>query len=130
MKDYIAYQGEAFQIEFYYDEKGKSQPIDYIANRFQNADAKKLLYLLQTMGDHGQIRNKEKFRHEGDGIYAFKPQPHRFLCFFFEGSKIIITNAFMKKQQKLPDNEKEKAVRCRKDYINRNRKGAYYEKGE
>jgi len=23
-------------------------------------------------------------RHEGDGIYAFKPQPDRYTCFFFK----------------------------------------------
>ncbi len=64
------------------------------------SDAKKFAHLLQMMGDGGQIRNKEKFRSEGEKIYAFKPQPHRFLCFFFDGAKIIITNAFEKKQQK------------------------------
>lgn len=73
------------------------------------------------IGDLGQIRNKEKFRNEGDKIYAFKPQPHRFLCFFFEGRKII-----MKKQQKLPSGEKERALRCMQDYQERVKKGIYY----
>ncbi|MFM6247534.1 MAG: type II toxin-antitoxin system RelE/ParE family toxin [Dolichospermum sp.] len=31
---------------------------------------------------------------------------YRFLCFFFTGKKIIITNAFQKKTQKLPKNQK------------------------
>ncbi len=78
------------------------------------------------MGDHGQIRNIEKFRNEGDKLYAFKPQPHRFLCFFFDGNKIIITNAFMKRQQKLPKAEKDKAMGYKVDYENRIKKGRYY----
>ena len=128
MPNYIAYQGELYQIEFYYDEKGKSQPKDYMIEKFSGEDAKKFAHLLTVMGDTGKIRNKEKFRNEGDKIYTFKPQPHRFLCFFFDGDKIIITNAFMKKQQKLPAEEKKRAIRFKKDYERRIKKGSYYEK--
>lgn len=63
----------------------------------------------------------------GGADWMFKPQPHRFLCFFFNGEKIIITNAFIKKQQKLPHTEKERALKCKKDYENSVRKGTYYE---
>ena len=126
MPNYIAYQGDVYQIEFYFDEKGKSQPRDYLEN-MTASDAKKLAHLLELMGDIGTIRNKEKFRNEGDKIYAFKPQPHRFLCFFVSGKKIIITNAFMKKQQKLPSAEKERALEKKLDYEARCKKGTYYE---
>lgn len=79
------------------------------------------------MGNIGQIRNKTKFNSEGDKIYAFKPQPHRFLCFFFSGGKIIITNAFHKKTQKLPKGEKDKALKYKDDYELRVNRGDYYE---
>jgi hypothetical protein len=75
----------------------------------------------------GKILNITKFRHEGDGIYAFKPKPDRFLCFFLSGKKIIITNAFMKKQDKIPPTEKKKALSCQKDYKSRVDGGVYYE---
>jgi uncharacterized protein YnzC (UPF0291/DUF896 family) len=48
------------------------------------------------------------------------------LCFFYDGKKIIVTNAFRKKQQKLPPIEKDKAVKYREDYINRDKGGQYY----
>ena len=54
------------------------------------------------MGDFGVIHDTTKFRNEGDSIYAFKPQPDRYLCFFFSGKKIIVTNAYRKKSDKLP----------------------------
>jgi phage-related protein len=126
LSDYIAYKGDFYQIEFYFDEKGKSQPRDYVGEKLDREDAKKFIQLLVMMGDTGQIRNNEKFRNEGDKIYAFKPKPHRFLCFFFDKGKIIITNAFIKKQQKLPASEKEKALRRKQDYEQRVRKGEYY----
>ena len=68
-----------------------------------------------------------QFNYEGDSIYAFKPVPDRFLCFFFEGNKIIITNAFEKKQQKLPKNEKEKSLKAKIDYEKRVKGNKYYE---
>lgn len=79
------------------------------------------------MGNAGIIKNKTKFRYEDDQIYAFKAAPDRFLCFFFKGSKIIVTNAFEKKTDKLPSREKEKAVFYKEDYINRVKRGTYYD---
>jgi phage-related protein len=79
------------------------------------------------MGDHGKIFDETKFRNEDDGIYAFKPQPDRYLCFFFKGKKIIVTNAFMKKTQKLPQSEKERAVKAHEGYEGRVKEGSYYE---
>ncbi|MDO6395844.1 type II toxin-antitoxin system RelE/ParE family toxin [Leptospira santarosai] len=75
------------------------------------------LVLVKALAEKGQIFNKEKFRNEGDKIFAFKP--NRFLCFFTEGKKVIVTNGFQKKQNKLPANEKEKAKKIRKNYLSR-----------
>jgi len=60
-----------------------------------------------------------KFRNEGDNIYAFKPQPDRYLSFFVVGRKIIVTNGFCKKTDKLPDSKKELALQYRNNYLNR-----------
>lgn len=69
------------------------------------------------MGDFGKIIDVTKFRNENDGIYAFKPQPDRYLCFFIKGKKIIVTNAFRKTCKKLPKKEKDTAIKCRNDYL-------------
>lgn len=86
----------------------------------------KLAQLFKVMGALGQIRNTTKFRNEGDKIYAFKPQPHRFLCFFTVGRKIIITNGFYKDEDKLPPTEKKRALENMEDYLNRMKRGDYY----
>ena len=80
------------------------------------------------MGDFGYISDKTKFRNEEDGIYAFKPQPNRFLSFFYEGGKIIITYGFVKKSQKLKKQDKACALTARDDYVERVKEGAYYDK--
>ena len=127
MKEYIAYRGRVFQIEWYFTSYGKSQAFEY-AESLSRSDKAKFGNLLRLMGDIGKIRDKAKFRSEGNQIFAFKPQPYRFLCFFFEGGKLIITNGFVKKQDKLPKKEKERALRNMKDYKQRVQEGKYYEK--
>ena len=87
----------------------------------------KALKLIRLMGDVGKIFDATKFRNEGHQIFAFKPQPDRFLCFFFEGRKLVITNAFEKKTQKLPAGEKQKALQAKRDYQARVEQGGYYE---
>jgi phage-related protein len=127
MNRFIAYTGKYFTIEWYFDANGNSKALEYY-KALSLEEKNKLMYLFQAMGDFGKIRNQHKFNYEGNQIYAFKPMPHRFLSFFFTGSKIIVTNAFEKKQQKLPQIEKDKALRYRQDYEIRVKKGLYYEK--
>lgn len=126
MKEYTVYSGDKFTIEWFHDEKGKSDVLDYF-NKLDDGQKRKLLYLVKRMGDVGKIVDTTKFNNEGDKLYAFKPQPDRFLCFFFKGRKVIITNAFEKKQQKLPKNEKERALKYMENYTDRVKKGTYYE---
>jgi len=56
-----------------------------------------------------------------------RSQPDRFLCFFFRGNKIIVTNAFEKKRNKLPANEKRIALMSKKQYEMRLKEGKYYD---
>lgn len=125
-KQLIAYEGQEYTLEWYCNDKADSAALEYY-KELDVARQKKIFYLFRLMGDAGEIRNEEKFINEGDQIYAFKTNPDRFFCFFFEGSKIIITNAYEKKSQKMPVREKEKALKAKADYQNRCKKGTYYE---
>nr|WP_264080105.1 type II toxin-antitoxin system RelE/ParE family toxin [Treponema pedis] len=49
-------------------------------------------------------------------MYAFKPQPDRYLCFFKKGKKIIVTNGFCKRTNKLPLAEKAIALENKQMY--------------
>ena len=116
----IAYQGSVFLIEWYFDGNSKSQAFDYYLS-LTPSEQKKALALFRLMGERGVIRNVEKFNNEGDGIYTFKPQPDRFLCFFVKGKRIIVTNGFRKKTRKLPPDEKQRALRNKDEYESRER---------
>lgn len=124
--EYVAYRGGVFTIEWYFDTMGESQALLYFES-LSTQQQDKLLYLFKRIGDFGKISDITKFRYEGDKIYAFKPQPDRFLCFFHTAKKIIVTNGFSKKTDKLPKNEKVLALRFKDDFEKRNKDGEYYE---
>jgi phage-related protein len=125
-KEYVIFNGSKFIIEWYFNSKGNSDALKYF-DSLDDDEQIKALGLFELMGNMGEIKNKTKFNFEGDKIYAFKPQPHRFLCFFFLGRKIIVTNAFHKKTDKLPVNEKQRALKYKVDYELRVERGEYYE---
>lgn len=125
-KDLIAYDGEELTLEWYFDERDKSPALDYF--EALNEERKdRIYYLFRWLGNRGKIINEKKFRYEGDKIYALKVSQDRFLCFFFNGAKVIITNAYQKKSAKMPAKEKDKALRARDNYVRRCKKGTYYE---
>jgi phage-related protein len=117
-KSCVIYSGQKFILEWYYDKNGKSVAYDYFMESSEELQDK-MLVLVKKMGDFGKIYDIKKFRNEGDGIYAFKPQPDRYLSFFTDGKKIIVTNGFRKKTEKLPENEKKLAIKYRQDYMER-----------
>jgi len=112
----VIYTGGHFTVEWYYDENEYSQAYEYFLST-TDVQKRKFLILVKRIADFGKIFDITKFRNEGDGIYAFKPQPDRYLAFFFTGKKIIVTNAFCKKTDKLPLSEKELALKNRNNYI-------------
>jgi len=87
-KEYIAYKGDALQIEWYYSPKGNSHALEHYLE-LDHKDRVKVFKLFKMMGDVGKIRDETKFRSEGDKVYAFKPQPHRFLSFFVQGKNLL-----------------------------------------
>jgi len=124
---WIAYHGSVFVVEWFFSQEGYSQPYEHFMN-MPIVQQRKFLLLIKRIGDFGKINDITKFRNEADKIYAFKPQPDRFLSFFTIGKKIIITNAFVNKSDKLPSSEKDIAIRCMDNYLFRIQEDTYYAK--
>jgi hypothetical protein len=118
----IAYKGKKFTVEWYFNSQGKSPSYDFFESTSLSQRAK-LYALIIRLADSGILFDKTKFIYEGDGIFAFKPQPDRYLTFFTDEQKIIITNGFTKKTDKLPKKEKTLTLKYRDDYFNRKNGG-------
>lgn len=122
----MVYAGCEFTIEWYFNDRGKSEAFEYFA-ALSTIQKKKFAHLFYVLGDTGKLFNKEKFCYEGDQIYALKASSDRFLCFFYDGVKVIVAHAYEKKEAKMPQKEKQKVLKMKIDYIKRCKLGKYYD---
>lgn len=119
--------GEAYTVETYEDINGHSEVADFIRNLDPKMEAK-FFRQAEILGQYGPELREPFTKNLGDGIFELRCQQgnncSRFLFFFKGGGerKIIITNGFIKKQQATPRNQISLAMKCRKEYLERNSK--------
>ena len=110
----------------------KDDPIDFkrTRTRFGNStnfyllmNNSGLLMILKILQEKGNLLSEPYSNHLDDGIFEIRGKVgsdiSRVLYFFYFGGKIIVTNGFIKKTQKTPSKEIEKAKCYRKDYLER-----------
>ena len=113
-----------FDVEYYEKEDGTFPAEEFILSLDSKMQAKMFreLDLLETFGN--QLREPHS-KPLGDGIYEIRAKVAsditRVLYFFVVNKKIILTNGFVKKTQKTPDNEIALSKKYRKDYLERNK---------
>ena len=113
-----------FDVEYYEKEDGTFPAEEFILSLDSKMQAKMFreLDLLETFGN--QLREPHS-KPLGDGIYEIRAKLAsditRVLYFFVVNKKIILTNGFVMKTQKTPDNEIALAKKYRKDYLERNK---------
>ncbi len=61
----IAYAGEKFTVEWYYDSESECDALEYF-NEMTLQDQVRTLGLFKRFSDFGEIRDKTKFNFEGD----------------------------------------------------------------
>ena len=91
-----------------------------------NLDIKMRAKMLRTIGmlqENGTDLRMPHSEHLDDGIFELRAKQgsniSRVLYFFFDGAKVILTNGFVKKTQKTPPSELDRAKRYRKEYFSR-----------
>ena len=104
-----AYEGRRKVIAYAVRSDDSSPGLDFYEG-LDRRDKAKLNALFQTLGDHGEIRNKEKFKKiEETEFFEFKSFQIRMPCFFLPGNLVIITHGFWKKKDKANPAEIERA---------------------
>jgi len=84
----VIYVGECFTVEWFYEANGYSQAYEYFLST-TDVQKRKFLILVKRIADFGKIYDVTKFRYEENDIYAFKPQPDRYLAFFSLAKKSL-----------------------------------------
>ena len=120
-----------FEVEYFEDDNGKYPVEEFILSQEAKMQAKifRMITLLEEYGN--QLRDPYSKELE-DKIFELRIKQSsnitRILYFFVVGKKIILTNGFVKKQDRTPPGEIKLAKERRKRYYNRERSDYYGEK--
>lgn len=114
-----------YQIEFYEDKNGKSEIYEYIKelknkNTKENKiKIKKIDMYIDLLSEYGLKLGEPYIKKIEDDIWELRPMRDRILFASWYNNKFILLNFFMKKTNKTPKREIDKAKRLFKDYKKR-----------
>lgn len=116
-----------YEVVFYESANGEAPVQEFLDSLPIKLREKTLrgLMLLQELGP--QLRGEEA-EYIRDGLFElrtkFGSDITRIFYFFFTGQKIVVTGGFIKKSQKTPRREIERALRCKMDWEGAHREDA------
>ncbi|MFA7658189.1 MAG: type II toxin-antitoxin system RelE/ParE family toxin [Candidatus Gastranaerophilaceae bacterium] len=113
-----------YKIEFLKDDKGFSESEMYILElnkkSLKSKDARikvnKITEYFRALREYGTIIGVPAVKHIYDELYELRPLQDRFFFFYRHENKYVILNHFVKKSQKTPIKEIEKAFRLIENY--------------
>ncbi|MCD8129877.1 MAG: type II toxin-antitoxin system RelE/ParE family toxin [Lachnospiraceae bacterium] len=113
---------ENFQIEFYRSEQGNC-PVEDFLNQLDEKMLTRILRMISLLKNYGNELREPYSKYLNYGIFELRISQGsniaRILYFYTSGKTIVLTNGFIKKTQKTPATEIERAKRCREDYLER-----------
>ena len=111
-----------FSVEYYEKEDGTRPAEDFILSQNTKMRAR-IFMILEFLEEMGPQLREPYSKALGDGIFEIRAKQgsdiSRVLYFFMVGRRIILTNGFVKKTDKTPPREIDKAKRYRADYQQR-----------
>ena len=107
----------------FYDKPDGTEPVkDFLLSLDKKMRAK-MLKEIALLEENGPALREPYSKPLGDSIFELRAKVGsditRVLYFFFVGQKIVLTNGFVKKSDKTPPGEKNKAKQYRKEYLSR-----------
>lgn len=111
-----------FEVIFYEKENGEIL-IEKFLDTLPIKMKAKVVGLIQILQEFGNDLREPYSKYLGDGIFELRAKQgsdlSRVLYFFYFDKKIILTNGFVKKSQKTPKSEIQKAKRYRDNFMER-----------
>ena len=113
-----------YKIEFYEDKNGESEVYKFIKNLNNNSKEKrqklkKITMYIDLLAEYGLKLTEPYVKKIDKEIWELRPLRDRILFTSWCNNKFILLSIFIKKTQKTPKNEIEKAKRLLEDYKKR-----------
>lgn len=111
-----------YDVKFYRSSSGAC-PMDEFLDSLSPKMATKALLELKLLSEKGPALREPHSKPIGSGLFELRIRVGsdigRTFYFFFHGSQIVVTNGFIKKTQKAPQQEINRARRMMTDWIER-----------
>ena len=111
-----------FQVIFFEKTNGEV-PVELFLDSLSAKMSAKMARSISALQKHGNELREPYFKHLEDGIFELRAQIgsdiSRVFYFFFFGKRAVLTHGIIKKTQKTPASEIERAKSYRKIYIKR-----------
>lgn len=110
---------------FYKDKDGNEPVKEYLKELGTKTDKNsrinfnKIRDYIKTLSEYGTRAGEPYIKHIGGDIWELRPLRNRILFFGYDGRQFILLSHFIKKTQKTPPREIEKAKNLMNDYIER-----------
>lgn len=111
-----------YKVIFYETENGKQPAKEFLLSLDTKMRAK-MMRIIDMAAQNGPDLREPYSKPLEDGIFELRAKVgsdiSRTLYFFYTGKQIVLTNGFVKKTQKTPENEKKLAKKYRADFLKR-----------
>ena len=117
-----------YEIRFYTDKDGKKPVLDYLRELAKKNDkdsrikATKIRDYIRILKEYGTTIGEPYIKHIDGDIWELRPLRDRILFALWTGDSFLLLSHFVKKTQKTPKKEIEKALRLLKDFLERSKK--------
>lgn len=116
-----------YDIIFYEDRNGRSDVVEYLKMLDEKAEASKesrinrnkIIAYFDLLEEEGTRIGEPVTKHLDGEIWELRPLRNRFLYAYYKEKTFIILHHFVKKTQKTPKKEIEKAKKNLQDYVER-----------
>ena len=117
-----------FEIIFYEDENENSEILDYLddlqarseTDKNARINREKILTYLEALRQYGTRIGKPVVKHIDGKIWELRPLSNRIFFFYWEDNNFVLLHHFVKKSQKTPEKELNKARKKLKSFLERN----------
>ena len=121
-----------YTIAFYHDRSGRSEILEYLdalqvkaeTSKSDRINRAKILTYISALAAYGTRLGQPTVKHIEGGIWELRPLRNRIFFFYWKDNTFVLLHHFVKKTQKTPDRELERARLKLKDFIERNGDGA------
>ena len=120
---------EKFNIIMYESEAGRLPVVEFSSSIKDDKLLAKIYRDIKLLEVSGNLLREPYSKALNNGLFELRTKQgtniSRIIYFFIVGNNIVLTNGFIKKTQKTPISEIEKALEYRKDFLKRYNGGTY-----